>query len=447
MSFRHRIQAWAQLKRRYADVFGFYWKNRRDTGGRFFNEDEAAFLPAALAIQERPVSSTARLVGRLLVAFIVLLAGWAMLGEIDVVANASGKIISSSRAKTIASVETASVKAIHVTEGQAVKAGQLLVELDGSALEAERDKALVERAAALLQTARARAMIDAVKALRPPHMMPVAEAGAEKNADAQRHLASQYHDFDARLRHLDGEIQRHLRTLPLVTERASDLRDLERDSYVSRHAYLDKEQARLEAEAQLDDARNRRAELIADALRQANELLTDGQRAAASLQLDAARTEARRKLLRLSAPVGGTVQQLALHTVGGVVPAAQPLMIIVPSDGVVEVEALLENKDVGFVKEGQDAAVKIAAFDYTKYGTIPSRVAHLSRDAVQDERGGLMYSARIALARSDIDVQGTRMPLNPGMAVDVEIKTGSRRVIEYVLSPLLVHKRESFNER
>lgn len=447
MNVRHRAAAWAQLQRRYAHVFRHYWQNRKNLDGKLFSEDEAAFLPAALAIQERPVSPGARMLGRLIVALIVLMTVWAVLGEIDVVANASGKVISSSRAKTIAAVETASVTAIHVTEGQAVTAGQTLVELDAGVIEAERDKAMGERAAALLQTARAKAMIEAVSSLHPPRMATVSEASPEKNADARRHLASQYRDFEMRLRHLEGEIDRYSRTLPLVTERASNLHDLERDNYVSRHAYLEKEQVRLETEAQLNDARNRRAALIADALRQANESLTEGLRTAAALQLDAARAESRRKLLTLRAPVDGTVQQLALHTVGGVVPAAQPLMMIVPGDGVVEVEALVENKDVGFVREGQDAEVKIAAFDYTKFGTIPSRVAHLSRDAVQDEHKALMYSAKIALARSYIDVQGARMPLSPGMAVDVEIKTGSRRVIEYVLSPLLQHRRESFHER
>jgi len=108
---------------------------------------------------------------------------------------------------------------------------------------------------------------------------------------------------------------------------------------------------------------------------------------------------------------------------------------------------LLENNDVGFVEEGQIGSVNVDAFEYTKYGTVPSRVVHVSRDAIKDEKRGLIYSVRVALDASTMAVNGHEMELSPGMSVKVDIKTGSRRVIEYVLSPLLQHKRESFNER
>ena len=108
----------------------------------------------------------------------------------------------------------------------------------------------------------------------------------------------------------------------------------------------------------------------------------------ATAQLAKARYQ--ESLTLLNAPVAGTVQQLAIHTVGGVVTAAQPLMVIVPADQPVEVEAMLENKDVGFVRIGQEVEVKIDAFDYTKYGTVPARVVHVSRDAIQDEKKGLV---------------------------------------------------------
>lgn len=151
--------------------------------------------------------------------------------------------------------------------------------------------------------------------------------------------------------------------------------------------------------------------------------------------------------LRLVAPVSGTVQQLTVHTVGTAVPVAQPLMQIVPEQSVVEVEAFLENKDVGFVQEGQDAQVKIDTFEYTKYGTIPARVTHVSRDAIEDEKKGLIYSVMVTLDKTSIDVDGRKIKLSPGMSTTVEIKTGTRRVIEYVLSPLIQHARESLRER
>ena len=141
------------------------------------------------------------------------------------------------------------------------------------------------------------------------------------------------------------------------------------------------------------------------------------------------------------------MQQLTVRTVGGVVPAAQPLMQIVPQQAGAEVEAFMENKDVGFVMVGQDAQVKVEAFQYTKYGTVPGRVIHVSRDAIQDEKRGLIYSIKVALDKESISVDGKDIPLSPGMSVSVEIKTGTRRIIEYVLSPLIQHGRESLRER
>ncbi len=122
-------------------------------------------------------------------------------------------------------------------------------------------------------------------------------------------------------------------------------------------------------------------------------------------------------------------------------------MKIVPKEDTIEVEAMLENKDIGFVEVGHIAAVKIDAFEYTKYGTIPARVVHVSSDAIKDEKKGLLYSVVLALDKSTISVKGHDMPLSAGMSVRADIKTGSRRVIEYFLSPLLQHKRESLNER
>jgi len=168
--------------------------------------------------------------------------------------------------------------------------------------------------------------------------------------------------------------------------------------------------------------------------------------AAASGQ-DARRAREHGRLLRLTAPVDGTVQQLAVHTVGGVVPAAQALMQIVPREDRLEVEAFVENRDVGFVHEGQHAEVKIDTFDYTRYGTVPAIVRQVSRDATQDEKKGLIYAVRVALQRDSIMVDGKAMPLSAGMAANVEIRTGERRIIAYVLSPLMQHRREALHER
>jgi len=141
------------------------------------------------------------------------------------------------------------------------------------------------------------------------------------------------------------------------------------------------------------------------------------------------------------------VQQLAVHNIGAVVTPAQDLMVIVPQNGALEVEALLENKDIGFVEVGQSAEIKIDTFPFTRYGTIAGQVVDLSNDAVSDERRGLVYKMRVAMHRSEIDVNGRQVRLSPGMSVSVESKTGTRRMIEFFLSPLLRYADESVRER
>jgi len=152
-------------------------------------------------------------------------------------------------------------------------------------------------------------------------------------------------------------------------------------------------------------------------------------------------------LTQLKASVAGTVQQLAVHTVGGVVTPAQALMVIVPTDQSVEVEALLENKDVGFVRAGQAVTVKVETFTFTRYGTVEGEVIGVSNDAIDDEKRGPVYSSRIRLKEDHLNIKGERVALSPGMTVTAEVKTDQRRVLDYFLSPLRQHVQESLRER
>ncbi len=442
-----RLEAWAALWQRYREIFTHHWRNRHAISSGLYNVEEAEFLPAALSLQEKPVSPAGRLVARLLMALVAVALMWSVLGKTDIIVSASGKIVPSGRTKTLASVEVASVRALHVQDGQVVKAGQVLIELDSSSYDAERDKAQGEAIHALLQAERSRALVTALETLRPPRLPHISGLSEDKMLAAQAYLEGQYRDFRAKLARVDGDIQRYAQVLPLATQRARDFADLARDHDVSTHAWLEKEQARVDLEGQLREARNQRAVLIAETRRAAFDALTEGGKLADAARQDALRSGERGKLLKLTAPVDGTVQQLTVHTVGGVVPAAQPLLLVVPTESVIEVEAFLENKDIGFVREGQAAAVKVAAFEYTKYGTVPGRITHVSRDAIQDEKKGLIYGVKVALDKSTLSVDGRMEVLSAGMSVNVEIKTGERRIIEYVLSPLLQHQRESLNER
>ena len=447
MSIKHRLTAQWFLIRHYCKTFAYFWKNRDQLGGNLFTEEEAEYLPSTLSLQEKPVSRASRVAAGVLIALVAALFIWAIFGRMDIIVNASGEIIPSGRTKTIASVEVASVKALYVREGQTVRKGDVLIELDPTAAAADQDKAVHNTEMAALQIARSDAMIAAIDSLKPPRLSAVPGVSNEKLREAQQHLDGQFQDFRTKLQRINAMIRNYSQALPLATQEALDYKTLSETHDVPVHAYLDKERARIELEGKLLDAKNQRAALIAETRRLAYDARTEAEKIIGESQPDIRRALFHRRLLTLVAPVDGTVQQLQVHTIGGVVPAAQPLMLIVPREHQLEVEAMVLNKDIGFVKEGQTAAIKVDAFPYTKYGLVPGRVIHISRDAINDEKRGLVYKVKVGLDRDSLLVDGRDTKLGVGMAVNVDIKTGDRRVIEYVLSPLLQLHHESLRER
>lgn len=455
MSYKYRTQAYLELLGRYGRTFAYFWRRRDEFPERALRAEEAEFLPAVLAVQESPPSRSLRWIGRLLVLMIAVALTWAVVGRMDIIVSASGKVIPTERIKTIAAVDTGSVVTLRVQEGQSVKAGDILLQLDTSALDAERDKALGEKNEAVLTLSRSQALLQAVKLGKPPVLPRVRELNERYGTTldearwqaAHVHVQGQYLDYEAKRKKLSDDLQHYATALPLATEQAKSYKVLLATNDVSRDAWMEKERSRLQLQAQWQETRNQREALAAEISRTALDQVADARRISETSTQDALRASSTSRLLTLKAPVDGTVQQLTVHTLGGVVQAAQPIMQIVPSGGPLEVEAFIENKDKGFVHIDQSAAVKVDTFEYTKYGTLPSRVTHVSQDAIPDEKRGLIYAVKVLLDKTTLDVEGKTTPITPGMAVNVEIKTGDRRIIEYVLSPLLRHTHEALRER
>jgi hemolysin D len=400
-----------------------------------------------LAIQTQPVSPAGRWVARILIGLLLVLLVWSVFGRIDIVVNAQGRVIPGGYIKTLAAVEISSVRALHVQEGQSVRAGDVLVELDTNVNDSERNKADSDRQAFLLQSERAKAMLIALDSGKAPVLNVAQDVTTTRWSDAALQLKDQWLDYQAKLVRLENEISRINQILPLVTQRAKDYEELLKSRDVSQHAWLEQEKIRVDLEGQLRDVKNQVLGLASESRKNARDQLADANRLMAGFTEEMKKASVKNERLKLTAPVDGTVQQLQVHTIGGVVPAAQALMQIVPKQATLEVEAFLENKDIGFVQEGQDVRVKIDAFEYTKYGTLAGKVSNVSKDAISDEKKGLIYGVKVGLLDKTILVNGRATTLSPGMSVNVEIKTGARRIIEYVLSPLLQHSRESMNER
>jgi hemolysin D len=392
-----------------------------------------------------------------------------------VIAVAQGKIVPNDRSKVVQPLEAAVVRAIHVSDGQSVEAGQLLMELDATLTTADRDRTQQDWHAASLQVARAQAMLQAIASSAPVALARPPRVDDTRYQESLRQVQGQYAEYLARISRIDADINRRAaevrstqeairkleQTVPIARQRAQDYQQLVSQNFMSQHGYLEKEQARIEQEADLATQRSRLQEIqaglleaqgqlrqaTAEARRASLDSLAEGQQKAASLAQELLKAESRHGLMRITAPVAGSVQQLAIHTVGGVVTPAQPLMVVVPSGDDLEIEAFLENKDIGFVKAGQKAEIKVETFPYTKYGTLPGLVTSVSHDAINDPDRGLIYAIRVKLATPFVTVADTAIRLTPGMSVSVEVKTGQRRLIEYLLTPLLETTGESFRER
>ncbi|MGA7180530.1 MAG: HlyD family type I secretion periplasmic adaptor subunit [Thiobacillaceae bacterium] len=468
------LQTFGDLLKRYANAFRYAWARRAELDSVPRQPHEVQFLPAALALQETPVSAAPRVAMWLLIGFAFIVLIWMIFGRIDVMATAHGKIVPNDRIKTIQPMETATVKAIHVSDGQVVQAGEVLIELDATFANADVQRLENELHDTQLLALRDRAFLHAMQG-KTPVLSSKPGVPTARLPDAQRLLHSEWLEYRSKLERLDAErasraaslrttqtmVDQLAHTAPIARQRAEDYKKLLAQHFISKHGYMERQQAQFEQEGELATQTEKlqeirtsmqqvdaqKAALIAETRRFILSRLDESEQKIAAATQEIIKARQRGQLLKLAAPVDGTVQQLAIHTVGGVVTPAQPLMIIVPRDNTLEVEAFVENKDIGFIKAGQDAEVKIETFQYTKYGTIHAKVISVSHDAINDEKRGLIYSARVMLDRSTIIVDGSEVNLSPGMAVGVEVKTGNRRVIEYFLSPLLQYGHESLRER
>ena len=428
------------------------------------------FLPAVLEIQQIPPSPIGRaLLWTILAAFTA--AGlWATLGWIDIVATAQGKIIPSGYSKIIQPYETGVIASIHVQDGETVKQGDVLIELDSTLNRADYDRAFNEYRATKVDAARLRALIKGQATFEPPsgadgiYLVLQQQLLRDQLAEYQAKIAGAQHLVDQRQAALEQTNENILRleaTVPMEIERAEAYKKLLEHEAVTKMDFLQAEGQRIDKTQELAGQKKKLEQdraALAEAEKHYRAMASEFQQTkqaelsaletkAASLAQDVTKAGQKAGLQRLISPIDGVVQQLAVHTVGGVVTPAQQLLIVVPQDHPVEVEAQVENKDVGFVQEGQPVEIKVETFQFTLYGTIPGHVLTVSDDAAPLEKIGLVYPTRVSMDRSTIQVDGKQVNLSPGMAVTVEIKTGQRRIIEYLLSPLLKSMKESLRER
>lgn len=463
------------LLARYAAVFRAAWAMREDLAGPKRLADERAFLPAAMALQDTPPHPAPRRVAWVLCGMFVLALIWATFGQVDVVAVAQGRIIVSQHSKLIQPLETSVVKSIHVKDGDKVRAGQLLIGLDATGTQADANRVSQERGAQWAELLRTQSLLRSLASAAPPQLAEHAQLSAAELAAARAQLLSDWADISAKLAKLEAEMARRKAeittaeqmvaklqaTLPLAEARERDFKALSDQGFVAGHAGQDRARERIEQERDLATALARRSEAQAalreseharlayraETERQLRDRFSQAELKTRQLSEEGAKADQRQALTQLSAPVNGTVQQLAVHTAGGVVTPAQVLLVLVPDESAVSAEVVLENKDVGFVRQGQAATIKLETFPFTRYGTVGASVSSISADAVNDEKRGAIFPATLLLEQAALQVDGKRIKLSPGMNLTAEIKTGRRRVIDYLLSPVQMRVDESLRER
>jgi hemolysin D len=430
---------------------------------------DRAYQPAVIELQETPASPTARLFLKGTIALVVLALLWSIFGKIDIVASGQGKIIPTGRVKVIQPLEAGVIKAIHAEDGQKVKQGDVLVELDLTQTEADTERLGGERLTREADVSRLRALLDGKPmpnfANLSPDLVAVQENLFSQVSDKHTaEIAALEDELTQReSEHIDArqQVNRLVTTVKLMADRADRIQKLVAEGFYARNRFALDETERLRLARELSSQRERMIQSAAGVSGTKQKIAAAEAEFRRTLLSDLADKEDRRLLVTkelekaeqrnrqhtLLAPIDGTVQEVKIHTLGGVVTPAQELMKVVPFEDALEAEVLIPNKDIGFIKPGQPVAIKLEAFPFTKYGLINGDVKSVSLDAIPDEKLGLVYAARIGMKQGTIRVADKDVVLGPGLALSAEVKTGTRRIIEYFLSPLMEYADEAIRER
>lgn len=432
------------------------------------------FLPAALEVMETPPNPAGRILVWMLVAFFSIAMVWSWVSHIDVVATAQGKTLPRERVKQVQSAEAGVVRAIYVENGNFVSKGDLLVELDPTIAVADVEQASQSLLSAQTAWAQASALTvfsqTGALSYQPPHNLLARDADVQWDLIASRiaefeatsrSLRRQREETTAERQSVSAELDKLQQTLPLVEEQLAARQELLDKGLSPKLLVLELQERvighQMNIKIQNEQLTKVDASLAAldariEQHQQEFRKTVVGELAAAQDEVTLRVAEQNKALRRgalqeIRSTESGTVQQLAVHTIGGVAQPGEPLMVIVPEQADLMVEAMVLNRDIGSVEVGDVVEVKLEAFPFTKHGVVQGRLENLSLDAIEDENLGLVYAARISLDRDTISIEGRGVRLTSGMAVTAEIKTGKRRLIEFILSPLLRYRDEALRER
>ena len=438
-------------------------------------EKETEFLPAILEVTETPPSPTGRLIMWTVLVLLVVGIAWAFLGKINEVAVAPGKVIPSGQAKTVQVKNKGIIKEIRVIEGQKVEEGEVLVVLDPTTTSADYDSLKKRAAYYKLDIQRLTAELSGTPFI------------PEEDEDLESHdLAAEMALYQSRVRDYQTQVQsrqdiieqkrarllatqatyeKYQEGLKIAQEKESRLKALIEESAISEFQLLEQQNQTIEyaknAQAELDSINSIQAEIAEAEQNLANvhasyqkEIMTslvEAKKEYYALIESIKKADEDSRMATVVAPTSGRVYNLAVHTVGGIVTDAQPLMQIVPDDVQLVFEVYVENKDIGFIKLGMPVEVKVDSFNFQKYGMIEGTVTEIGADSYKEPSDVETYNKFKVIVTStgknSIDVMGEDVPLSAGMSVSAEIKIKEKRIVDFFLDPFRKYTSEALRER
>jgi hemolysin D len=469
------------FKEKFLRLFDFIitvWKNRAEMNDHKIPDDLKCFLAPALEIMETPPHPAPRMLLKIFLLLFLVTVFWSILGKMDIITTTEGKIIPSGKIKEIRSFDREVVDKILVTEDQLVKSGDILIEMDKTQNRADLSRLSAEKEFVKNRNIRLEILVQYLdffiedKIIRNDISIHASLKGDLKTGkDLEKEylsiinqwqvIESQLKEKKSELAAKKEEINRLTISLPLKEEQLVvyqslfDKKMLGLNEYNSAREQRDAVFYGLKSEREnwqrIDNGvKTIEMQLKTQIFQDKHEIMTeirDLDRQNEAIEQEVVKVQDLISKQTIYAPVAGTVKGLLTNTQGGVVEPAQLLMELVPRGEILEVEAFVANKDIGYIHEDQKVEIKVQTFPFTKYGTVDGEVINVAEDATIDEKLGLIYRIRIKMGKNSMMVDGVEQLLIPGMGVTAEINTGQRRIIEYFLAPLLRMKDESLRER
>ncbi|MCV2357244.1 HlyD family type I secretion periplasmic adaptor subunit [Paucibacter sp. B2R-40] len=400
-------------------------------GGMALSREEGMFVTGLNHAQiEEPLPHAMWAIYLMLIAVVVALT-WSALATVDEVTRSDGRIVPDGREQVIASLESGILRELFVREGEEVALGQELARLDPTRVEAQQNEGQAKRIALKAQAARLSAEASAKPLVFPREVLAVPRI-AEAEMEA----------YEARRRVMDEAVSSIARSSGLLAREQKMAQDMAAKGLMS-----DVEVMRLSR--QVNELQQQRAERISRFRQEASGELVRVQNELSQLDEQMVVREDAMSRTTFKSPVHGVVKNIRVSTVGGIVTAGAPIMEISPIGPRVLIEARVKPRDIGFVRVGQLAQVKLSGYDYNVYGGLTGRIEYISPDAMgetEKSAEGGYYRATVAAERNNLRFKGKTLPVIPGMTATVEIRTGERSVLSYLVRPMM-KSQEALRER